>query len=287
MNGAGGQLRHAGAALFAACLVSAGPAGALIRNDLGTGSPGSYPATVAVNTPGGLCSGTVVGDGWYVLTAAHCTGAGDPGNLYSIQNALGQSTGGNGMLGVIEHPTLDMALIPLSTQFGAFVELYTGIVALGDDLTFVGVGTSANALNTGTYNLPGGTFRQGMNEVETLGASTVGFYWDNPGLGAAEALSAPGDSGMGYMVTINGTNYLVGVHIGRIGAENTYGSQSVGTIVAQGNNGSIYNWVLENSASVPEPATLGMVTLGLFGIFYARRQVRRDRLTAGLTSRPR
>jgi hypothetical protein len=289
MNGELIKVTAAGAAVFlTVCLVS--PCRAMVRVDGGTGDPGAFPASVAVSTPGGLCSGTVVGDGWYVLTAKHCTTGpeGQNAGAYSFQNALGQSAAGNAALGVLQGANNELVLIPLETRFGAFVNLYAGAYNVGDIITFVGQGQSATVPGSGVVDLPAGTLRQGQGVISYIDSANGYFAYASgqSGLNGASAQILPGDSGSGVFVTIGGTNYLVGVNVALSGPLNGAGGVSYAVPVSADHTVIMSNWILaDGPATVPEPGTLGLLVVGIGALFFIRRQLRSDHNSAyALTS---
>lgn len=162
------------------------------------------------------CSGTVVGNGMFVLTAAHClSGINDPQNArFRLGNTtyFGQQ--------IMRHPTADIAIIKLGTMLSD-----TYPVACPPTLTgqqFCGVGFGAGSSNggtaTATWDLPYGTKRVFYNVIDGLSPDggllnepAWQYTLNIPGGIAGEGLHGPGDSGGPMLANINGTLSVVGV----------------------------------------------------------------------------
>lgn len=269
------------------------PVGAMVRQDNGTGNPLPYTANVAAYVPGGTCSGTVIGNGAYVITAKHCTSAGDKGGGYSFANAAGQTIAGNASLYVYRHPTMDVAIVPLAGTFSSWMQVYTGTYNVDDVFTFVGVGVSATTAGSGVYDLGAGTFRVGQNKITTTGSSSSDFTFrfdlNGPNsVGGSEAQLGFGDSGSGSFVTINGTNYLIGVNVaisgGTVPYQYNYTNQmNYAVPVSQGNASDIYAWLSNPNfanTGVPEPGSLSLLAGGSLVFFALRRRIRRAKRAA-------
>src|SRR5439155_10503165 len=97
---------------FASAFVSAGAIGLLLlslntanavaRNDGTKGDPADIPAAVQFgNTTNGYdCSGTIIGGGMYVITAAHCISQGNDATKYKIKTQDGTELMGMGTVAI-------------------------------------------------------------------------------------------------------------------------------------------------------------------------------------------
>ena len=233
------------------------------------------------------CSGSLVGGGAYILTAAHCL-SGETGtattSLVSVSflgGAVTQSStsyvvhpGWNGTLDAGNDLAVIQLLHPVtgisSYSLGANSAQGMTVVLAGDGLT--GSGTTGSV--GGTF----GTLHYGYNQYDgpaNLYPSTYLFDFDSgtpqwnrfgsTGLGPQEAMIASGDSGGPSLVQMNGLWHVVGVHsfdscsrsacpvnssFGEVGADmSTFGQSAwVQSVVI---------------VAVPEPSTYAMMLAGL------------------------
>jgi hypothetical protein len=258
---------------------------AVLRNDGTIGDPADIPGTVKITTgTGATGSGTVIGDGTWVLTAGHVLNSGNNGASYSFLNQAGTTVVGTGttMSFVAAGDTVDWGLVKLSSALPGAIQLYNGPLAVGQTIFFAGWGRSDPTPGSGNASIASGTVRQGANVLNFVDNTkfALGFDFDLAGgtnafpttsingvavaddgransQGGAEATTFAGDSGMGYLESINGSDVLVGVHDGLAsvgGPMNTDQTESVGTSV-----GGFYSQII---GLVPEPGAVSLMSLG-------------------------
>jgi hypothetical protein len=247
------------------------------------------------------CSGTLLSDGFSVLTAGHCVNAdfgaalptgdtayftGPDGTFADPVSAYFVDPGwtGNALLGG------DLAVLRLSQQAPAFAtrySLYSGTAPLDSALVVAGYGLTG----TGTTGATGGfgTLRVGTNEYVTLGSAfkwtsslLVGEFYDSAvpntnALGVADPYSAfnevdiaEGDSGgpSFYDGEIVGVHDLGICHTDSNGActdPPALGSTNTsyfGDLFADTSVSANLTWI-EDQELAPEPASLALIGLGL------------------------
>lgn len=255
-----------------------------------------FAAVGKVLTSLGSGSGTVIANGWWVLTAAHVV-HGAP--LWSISFQIGAST--YAAQNVYIHPSYtggiahDIALIELSVPVAGVTPalIYTGTAELGKQGHSVGYGTTGTGV-TGFQSNTYGTKRAMRNIIDII-IDTNGFVnpngtillsdFDSPdgntnSLGAfgssatpldLEGLVAPGDSGGPVFIQIGSTWYIAGVHsfitdpgppIGNGNPDARYGDLMGSTRVS-----SYAAWI---NATVPEPTSIAALAIGLLGLLRRR-----------------
>lgn len=174
----------------------------------GTVVTGDTSGVVKVTSSVGGCSGTLVASDW-VLTAKHCVGDADVTTPSNIAVTLGDSGQVRSGAQAVRHPTIDVALVQLSSTFtlggtdGTFINrVYRGTTAslLGKTLSCYGYGYN-------TYGAGYGTERTGDLTVTSVSA---GDYLI--GTNAAGQMVNHGDSGGPCTTTIGGVRYQTGVN---------------------------------------------------------------------------
>lgn len=277
--------------LFTATLATSASAG-VIRHDvddalyqqLGQQSQFAAVGNISINFAGGSstsCSGTLIGNGEWILTAAHCVDNGP------VSSAIFANGGGLGFVDeVIMHPDWafndflnggDLALLRLSSPITSIesAQIYTGQNELGQVGTAVGYGRTGTGL-TGSQFGTGGVLRGGNNVLDALGTARgwdsriLLTDFDNP-LNFSESLYgdeepldleysiAPGDSGGAMFIeTANGwqiagvTSFINSLD----GSPNgDYGDTNGFTRVS-----AYAGWI---NSIIPAPSTLPMMAMGL------------------------
>ncbi len=278
------------------------PNAAILTND-------SFASGVALL---GGCSGVLLGTGMHVLTAAHCMNPG-PSNLTFI-NATG--TPSYNIATVTIHPdyvplnsanpaAADLAVLTLTAAVDPSIPrypIYTGAGELGSTFIIAGYGTPGNGSSGASGST--GTLRSAQNVFENDPANLLAgfmpgsfliFDFDNGnpaqnglgglGLGAAEGVGAPGDSGGPLFLFISGVYYIAGIQSFSANVQDingatlfdidtavnsTYGEWGGATRVS-----TYQNWIA-GVTSVPEPGTFLLAGLGLAGLLGRQRRGSRN-----------
>ena len=248
-------------------------------------------------------SGTIIANGWWVLTAAHVVAGASVSSIsfqigastYTAQNVfIHPSYPGGGPF-----PTADIALIELSAPVAGVTpaQIYTGTNEIGKQGHSVGYGLTGTGI-TGYISNTYGTKRAMRNIIDLIifpngtispNGSILLSDFDSPagtnnslspwGSSATpldlEGMGAPGDSGGPVFILEGGVWYIAGVHsfIGDPGppAGNGQADASYGDILGSTRVSSYAGWI---NSVVPEPASMTALAIGLIGLLARRRRSR-------------
>ncbi|MDW8052244.1 MAG: trypsin-like serine protease [Armatimonadota bacterium] len=234
-------------------------------------------------------SGTVIANGWWVLTAAHVVAG---ANLQSVRFEIGQAV--YQAQAVYIHPNYsgianDIALIELSAPVMGVTpaQIYTGsneLGAIGHSVGFGNTGTGATGQQNNTY----GTKRAMQNIIDVIGdivnnqfvpnpngtfflsdfdspagnTNTLGVFGSSPTPLGLEGMGAPGDSGGPVFIQVGNGWFIAGVH-----SFITNSSAVYGTVLGSIRVSRYASWI---NSVVPEPASIAALAAGLLGLV-ARR----------------
>ena len=247
----------------------------------------------------GAGSGTVIANGWWVLTAAHVV-FGVPASSVSFQIGAATYNAQNvyiypGYSGI----THDIALIELNAPVVGVTpaQIYTGTNEIGKHGHSVGYGLTGTG-TTGFINNTYGTKRAMRNVIDLIilpdgtinpngtillsdfdspagTNNSLGPWGSSPTPLDLEGMGAPGDSGGPVFILEGGVWYIAGVHsfIGDPGppAGNGQADASYGDILGSTRVSSYAGWI---NSVVPEPASMTALAIGLIGLLARRRRSR-------------
>jgi hypothetical protein len=247
----------------------------------------------------GAGSGTVIANGWWVLTAAHVV-FGVPASSVSFQIGAATYNAQNvyiypGYSGI----THDIALIELNAPVVGVTpaQIYTGTNEIGKHGHSVGYGLTGTG-TTGFINNTYGTKRAMRNVIDLIilpdgtinpngtillsdfdspagTNNSLGPWGSSPTPLDLEGMGAPGDSGGPVFILEGGVWYIAGVHsfIGDLGppAGNGQVDARYGDILGSTRVSSYAGWI---NSVVPEPASMTALAIGLIGLLARRRRSR-------------
>jgi len=247
----------------------------------------------------GAGSGTVIANGWWVLTAAHVV-FGVPASSVSFQIGAATYNAQNvyiypGYSGI----THDIALIELNAPVVGVTpaQIYTGTNEIGKHGHSVGYGLTGTG-TTGFINNTYGTKRAMRNVIDLIilpdgtinpngtillsdfdspagTNNSLGPWGSSPTPLDLEGMGAPGDSGGPVFILDSGNWYIAGVHsfISDLGppAGNNQADARYGDILGSTRVSSYAGWI---NSVVPEPASMTALAIGLIGLLARRRRSR-------------
>jgi len=245
------------------------------------------------------CSGSLLAGGQYVLTAAHCV-TGDANTLSANNISLTFVHTGltvnaaNYIVDPMWNGSIsnggDLALIKLDTAITTIAgyPIYAASSVVGSVVTMVGyglTGVGSTGYTSGTF----GTLYYGANQYDGVYSdvpSVYGFDFDKLGstafntfggnaVGSNEVMIAPGDSGGGSLLNLDGIWQLVGVH-DFIGCE-TVGCTPNSSFGQVGGDTALFANVDWLHSVIPEPPTAPLVLIGLLGLAALMRRRQDDR----------
>lgn len=227
------------------------------------------------------CSGSLLSGGAYILTAAHCvTGDNDTLAATTISIAFANTgltlTSASYVVDPVWNGNLqnggDLALISLAAPVTSITGylLDAASSAIGATVTLAGyglTGTGSTGATAGTF----GTLYEGTNVYLGMYATTPSVYaYAFNQTGPDAVMIAPGDSGGGSLLNVNGTWEIVGVH--DFTSCSTPGCTASSTFGNYGGDTSVYaDAAFLNAVLVPEPATAALLVAGIAAALVRRR----------------
>ncbi len=244
-----------------------------------------YPAVGKVTGSGFSGSGVMLSDRW-VLTAGHVSQSKETGavfNVGGVNYTIASTITHPGYSTVGPSYSNDIGLLYLSTSVTAvsaseMLHIAQPASILGREATYVGHGFTGTGLTGAQSTIE---LRAFTNLIEFYGSqyglTTTSFVSDfdnptgtsnrqnsNPVATRLEGAVAPGDSGGGVFVTVEGARYLIGInsYSGAVSAATSnskYGGLSGAVDLQQ-----FHSWIFDQTGitAVPEPGCLWILCLG-------------------------
>ena len=237
------------------------------------------------------CSGSLLTGGQYILTAGHCL-TGDDANAKTTAISV-SFLGGKVELSATKYfvdPSWngsvasgdDLAIIELNspiTQISGYT-IDTGSVSKQTEVLVAGYGETGTG-TTGAQSNTFGTLHYGYNQYNISSS-----FYDEYGISQSvllydfentnQAMIAPGDSGGGSFVDVDGIYELVGVHdFNMCIAERCTPNSAFGTIGGDVSVAATANieWI-DSVIGTPEPGAFALMAVGFAGLGLIRTQGR-------------
>jgi hypothetical protein len=270
-------------------------------------------ARLIVNMPSGTysCSGTLLGGGQYLVTAAHClTDDGPMPSVTALTATFNTAGGPQTFVGADYHVApgwtgdfqdgSDIALVRLATPAAGIAgyDIWRGADPFGAVVDVAGLGRGGfGATGHDAAAYPSGTLRAGVNDLDPRVWDMTGlpYAWDfdngSPdndalclvagacglGQGDGEVMIAPGDSGgptfyLGHLLGVHSFGASFGSGSGDIdGLLNA----SFGELAGDTRTGAYLSWIDSIAyAEAPEPASLLLMCSGLAALLCRARSRR-------------
>jgi Trypsin/PEP-CTERM motif len=260
---------------------------------------GEARLSIAVTSGGHFgCSGSLVGGGAFVLTAAHCLTDDNGAKIAtSIDILFGNSNLDVTATKYVLNPDWvgtisgggDLALIKLDTPILSLpsYQLDTASTAVGDVVTLAGYGNTGVGATGEEAHTFGTTLQFGRNrydfdyddvpwvyeyDFDKLGDNSFNVT-DGPAVGSDEVDLGSGDSGGAALMLVDGVWQIVGVHEFTICAVDD--CDPISAFGEKAGDTSVFayrDWLNAELAPVPEPRTWALLGVGLIAVSLVARR---------------
>jgi len=225
-----------------------------------------------LNTAGGTSATLISPD--YIITAKHAVGS-ISGGTFTMYLPDGPSV--FGLAEKFEHPSSDLAVVRLDRTTGLDgYRLYQDDQEAGQIGILAGYGVSGvDAPDPGSY--PTGTLRVGYNHIDTAVSTYLVFDFDSVGWPNSlpedqEVMTALGDSGGPLFIEVDGELRLAGVHLYLSDIDADGITPELGDRGYDLRISAVSEWIHDVNPQLPEPSTLGILTLGTLLLALRRRR---------------